>query len=229
MTGEAKIGRSCPQCSRRPPVPWLRRAKFGIVLWHALGIVHEKFEKRIQRGDRSVALFRNRRVGVKTAVEKPFEPALCSAAPGENPASLFPAWRMSSTVCAPLASTWRRVVLDQVGRKMVENALERFVEFQLAAAAWDSGDRPRHRPHRRGHFGAKPIEIEQSCLKTVVEVGGVVGNFVHQIDQLSFERRPLVQQIFGESRERPPEKWSRECLTIPSRTSKVRFKPGNSR
>ena len=32
----------------------------------------------------------------------------------------------------------------------------------------------------------------------VVEVGGVVGDFVGQVDQLGFERRALVEQIFGE-------------------------------
>ena len=35
-------------------------------------------------------------------------------------------------------------------------------------------------------------------LEAVVEVGGVVGDFVHEINQLRFERRALVQQIFGE-------------------------------
>jgi hypothetical protein len=32
----------------------------------------------------------------------------------------------------------------------------------------------------------------------VVEVGGVVGDFVGEVDELSFERRALVEQIFGE-------------------------------
>ncbi len=32
----------------------------------------------------------------------------------------------------------------------------------------------------------------------VVEVGGVVGDFIDQVDELGFERRALVEQIFGE-------------------------------
>src|SRR6266567_4222806 len=31
---------------------------------------------------------------------------------------------------------------------------------------------------------------------SVVEIGGVVGDFVGQIDQLGFERRALVEQVF---------------------------------
>ena len=32
----------------------------------------------------------------------------------------------------------------------------------------------------------------------VIEIGGVVGNFVSQIDELSFERRSLVKQVLGQ-------------------------------
>src|SRR6202034_856209 len=35
--------------------------------------------------------------------------------------------------------------------------------------------------------------------ETVVEVGGVVGDLVHEINELGFERRALVEQEFGES------------------------------
>ena len=53
-------------------------------------------------------------------------------------------------------------------------------------------------------FAAQPIEINQVRLETVVEVGGVVGDLVHEINELSFERRALLQQVFGELGEIPP-------------------------
>ena len=37
-------------------------------------------------------------------------------------------------------------------------------------------------------------------FETVIEVRGVVGDFVHKINELRFQRRALVQQIFGELR-----------------------------
>ena len=40
-------------------------------------------------------------------------------------------------------------------------------------------------------------------FEAIVEVGGVVGDLVHQINQLGFERRAAVQKIFGELEEIP--------------------------
>ena len=54
------------------------------------------------------------------------------------------------------------------------------------------------------HFGADQFEIQQVRFVAVVEVGGVVGNLVDEIDQLRFERRALVEQIFRERPEIPP-------------------------
>ena len=53
---------------------------------------------------------------------------------------------------------------------------------------------------KTGTSARSTIEINQVSLEAVVEVGGVVGDLVHEIDQLGFERRALVQQIFGEMR-----------------------------
>ena len=50
------------------------------------------------------------------------------------------------------------------------------------------------------NFRAQLLEIEQVRFETVVEIGGVVGDLVHEIDQLRFERRALVEQILGELR-----------------------------
>ena len=42
------------------------------------------------------------------------------------------------------------------------------------------------------------FDCQQSRFVAIVQVGGVVGNFVGQVDELRFERRPLIEQIFGE-------------------------------
>ncbi len=80
----------------------------------------------------------------------------------------------------------------------VEDALQGFVEFQLvgrvgidlldfAVEALEDGD-----------AFADFFQREEMSFVSVVEVGGVVGDFVGQVDQLGFERRALVEQIFGE-------------------------------
>ncbi len=95
-------------------------------------------------------------------------------------------------------------VLDQVGHETVEDALERFVEFQFPQPL---GMAPVHavigcREHR--HFRAELIEIENARFESVVEIGGVVRDFVHQVDELRFERRALVRADIQQAREIPP-------------------------
>ena len=58
----------------------------------------------------------------------------------------------------------------------------------------------------------------------IVKICGVVGDFIAQVDQLRLKRRPKGGQIFVESGIRPK---SLECFAMPSRTSNVRFSPGN--
>ena len=69
------------------------------------------------------------------------------------------------------------------------------------------------------------LDPDESCAVTVVQIGGIVGDFVAQVDELCFERGPQPRQIFIQLRDLAGRR-SRECLTMPSRTSKVRFKPG---
>ena len=45
--------------------------------------------------------------------------------------------------------------------------------------------------------GANLVKCEQVGFVAIVEIGGVVGDFVGEIDQLRFERRTLVEQVLG--------------------------------
>ena len=49
-----------------------------------------------------------------------------------------------------------------------------------------------------GHGLADFIEGEDAGVEAVVEVGGEVGDFVGEVDELGFERRELVEEVFGE-------------------------------
>ena len=49
-----------------------------------------------------------------------------------------------------------------------------------------------------GYVGAELFELDQMRFVAVVEVGGVVGDFIDEVDELSLERRALVEEIFGE-------------------------------
>ena len=49
-----------------------------------------------------------------------------------------------------------------------------------------------------GHVGAHVLQIEDFGLQTVVDVGGQVGDFVGEIDELRLQRRALVEKILRE-------------------------------
>ena len=50
------------------------------------------------------------------------------------------------------------------------------------------------------HARADLLQRKQACLVAVIEVGGGVGDFVGEIDELRFERRAAIQQILGQLR-----------------------------
>ena len=86
---------------------------------------------------------------------------------------------------------------DQVVHEQVEDALEGFVEFQLVGGVGIKVFDFAIEALEDGHAFADLLEGKKMSFVSVVEVGGVVGDFVGQVDQLSFERRALVQQIFS--------------------------------
>ena len=47
-------------------------------------------------------------------------------------------------------------------------------------------------------LAANVVEFEQMRLVAIVKVGGVVGDLVGMVDELGFERRALVEQVFGQ-------------------------------
>src|ERR1700740_796620 len=50
-------------------------------------------------------------------------------------------------------------------------------------------------------FAAEHVEVQKIGLEGVVEVRGVVGNFVYPVDQLGFQGWPELKKILGKLRE----------------------------
>ena len=40
-------------------------------------------------------------------------------------------------------------------------------------------------------------QLQQLRFVAVVQIGGAVGDLVGQVDELRFQRRPLIEQVFG--------------------------------
>src|ERR1700691_4804096 len=88
-------------------------------------------------------------------------------------------------------------VVDQICDQAIKNLLKRLVKFQLAAPLRVAAINFSVSFVKHGNFRAKKIEIEKARLKAIVQISGVISNFVHQIDELGFYSRPLVQAVFS--------------------------------
>ncbi len=84
---------------------------------------------------------------------------------------------------------------DEVADEMIDYVAQGFIEFQARAGArvsrFDRGEVFRE----EGNFVAEGVQIEKIGLEGIVEVGRIVGDFIHPIDELRFERRAEVEQI----------------------------------
>jgi hypothetical protein len=91
-----------------------------------------------------------------------------------------------------------RGIRNQVSDKAVKNAFQRLVKHQLLGGIRDNASWPLHSGAKRSTLSADLLDCEQARFVAIVQIGGVVGNLVGQVDELRFERRALVEQIFGQ-------------------------------
>ena len=91
-------------------------------------------------------------------------------------------------------------LFDQVGDQLVQHPFERLVELELVAHAAELQLHLAEVAVKNCHPAANLVEFEQLRLIAIVQVGGVVGNLVGQVDELGFQRRPLLEQVFGQLR-----------------------------
>ena len=103
------------------------------------------------------------------------------------------------SVDSSLVQTGARVG-DEVIDEAVEHLLQGLVEFQLFGRVGVNLLDFAVEAFEDRNAVADLIEREQVSFESVIEVGGVVGDFVGQVDELGFQRRALVEQIFGEIR-----------------------------
>src|SRR5579872_2528377 len=87
-------------------------------------------------------------------------------------------------------------VMDQVTDPAVQYPPQYFVELQLFRGCGiellDFGKESR----KHWHVLSDPVERKKAGLISVIQIGGVVGEFISRVDQLRLERRPLVEPIF---------------------------------
>src|SRR6266436_4062086 len=90
--------------------------------------------------------------------------------------------------------------LNEISSQRIENPLEGFVEDEFFACAGMRGIDLCVGFVEKRNFPAQDGEIEKFGFEGVVNIRGVVSNFVDAVDELRFEGRAQVQQVFGQLR-----------------------------
>jgi len=91
---------------------------------------------------------------------------------------------------------------DEIADQMVNHMAQGLIEFQARASAGMPGLDPGVDIREKRDFVAQGVQIEQIGFQRVVEVGGVVSDFVNPVDELRFEGRTQFEQILGQLRVR---------------------------
>jgi hypothetical protein len=175
----------------------LAQGELSVLRRHMLGMLEIKGEKRVERGYGAVAVFGDGGIGIEAGEEKAFERTVLLRDFGREGDQ---AARVAANVVDGFHSGVLNLfsgVIDQVGGQAIEDLLQGFVEFEFGFAVGIAAINFAVSGVEERDFGAQLFEAHQVRFETVVEVGGVVGDFVDQVDELGFERRALVEEIFG--------------------------------
>src|SRR5580658_6443955 len=168
---------------------------------HGTGRIEVVEKKLFEAADRAVAVFSDGGVIIDVLEEKAlhFRVAL-----GKGLAETGqPAWGASNVVHGSGSGSEYALLcgIDEIGDQVIEHEPERGVEFEFVPTGGIGGIDLRVSFGENWNFISQRVEIEELCFARVVQVRGVIGNFVDPNDELALERRAKIEQIFGEMRE----------------------------
>ena len=168
-------------------------------------MLHEETRKRVESGYGAVAVFGDRglRIEVREQETASGSAFCCGHIRRKSGQSLRLTANVFDRFDTAIFSCRRRVFSIRSVARRSRTCFSASLNFSLLPSVRVAAVHVRIGRVEDGNFRAQQIEIDQVRLEAVVKIGGVVGDFVHQIDQLRFERRALIEKIFGELREIP--------------------------
>ncbi len=164
-----------------------------------LKIVGKQFS---QASDRTLRVLGDERVAVNVREKKTFQLSVLGA-------SRFTESRQPLGDAADIVVGSRTGLLDErfrigdeVADQVVDHVTQGFIKFQARTCSGMRRFDPGVDVREKRDFVPQRVQIEQIGFERVVEVGGVVGDFVDPVDKLRFEGRTQVEQILGQLRMR---------------------------
>src|SRR5271156_5154812 len=170
---------------------------FGVLGRHLVRMIEEESKQFVEGRDGAVAVFGDGGFGIEPRKEETFQRAVLFRDFGGESDDAF---GVMADIFDRLQSRFFDLplgIFDQVGGQTVEDLLEGFVEFQFFFAGGVTLIDFGVGAFENRQVGAELLEVNQMRFVAIVEVGGVVGDFVDQVDESSFERWALVEEVFG--------------------------------
>ncbi len=87
--------------------------------------------------------------------------------------------------------------LNEISGQRIQNALEGFVEDEFFTGAAMRGIDLRVDFAKKRNFLAQNGEIQKLGFESIVDIGRVVGDFIDPVDELRFEGRAQIEEVFG--------------------------------
>ena len=94
-------------------------------------------------------------------------------------------------VCAPGR------LANQIASQPIQHPGQRPCQQQLRGGVWVALLHARIRTAEDRDVLAQVLQVENSGFESVIDVGGQVGDFVGEVDQLRFQRRAPIEEIFA--------------------------------
>ena len=167
-----------------------------VVSGHEAGIGHESREEFFDDVVGVAVRFFHSRGVIEVGVEKRLGGGafrLDCRAEGDEPCRR--AADLVERGCAQRGNTDAGLV-HQIGDQGIEQTPESFVDAELGSSRRIGADDDVVEAAEEGNAVADLFEGEDAGVEAVVEIGGEVGNFVGEVDELSFERWAQVEEVF---------------------------------
>ena len=155
-----------------------------VVRRHGFTLGEVEMKESFQTFDGLVAVFGDERVSIKMSDEELLETSILS---GDGGTEASEARRITpdfidgadTGVCGVGSGSF-----NQIGSEGIENVLESFAEFEFFPGGRTGAVNEGISVAEEGNLGAEQGEVEKFRFAGIIEVGGVVGDFVDPVDEL---------------------------------------------
>jgi len=166
---------------------------------HGARLLEIESKKLFEAMDGAVAVFGNHRMIINVREQELFQLSIVLA-PGVAKAAQA-LWRVTNVFGGANAGLFDKAlgVGNQIADEQIDDLAQRIIEFELRLGLGVRGFHFAIDFAEKGDFAANKVEVKKVGLERVVEIRGVVGDFVNPVDELGFQWRTETRRYSDSS------------------------------